>query len=111
MKDRTTRRAVLLRALQLPLGGAVLFGLGGCSAGSDSSKSAGTACADPQALSTAEASMRKSLSYVDQSPNPQQACAGCAFFHAAAVPCGTCDMLNGGAVNAAGHCSSWSAQS
>lgn len=107
MNDTMTRRAVLLRAF----GGAVLLGLNGCGADHASSKSAGKVCADPQTLTTAEQSMRKSLGYVEASPNPQQSCAGCAFFSAATGACGTCNMFNGGSVNAAGHCNSWSAKS
>lgn len=110
MNDRMTRRVALLRALQLPLGGVALLSLNGCGADSSAQKNAEKVCADPQTLTAAELSMRNSLSYVEGSPNPQQICAGCAYFHAATESCGTCDMFNRGAVSSQGHCSSWSAR-
>lgn len=113
MTEKITRRKVLVRGLQLPVGGALLFGLSGCGAGSDAdSMTAGASvCADPNSMSAGEQKLRDSLQYTETSPNPQQACAGCAFFHAGEGQCGTCDMFSGGPVNSGGHCTSWSAKS
>jgi len=114
MTDKISRRALLLRGLHIPVGGAVLFGLGACSGGSSSgsqSPATANACVDPHSLTDAEQSTRSSLGYVETSPNPQQTCGGCAFFHAdATASCGKCDMLSGGIVNSQGHCNSWSAR-
>jgi hypothetical protein len=111
MNDKITRRTVLLRSLQVPVGGALLWGLSGCSgkSGSGSGAAATTACADPATMSDAEMGTRRSLNYVEKSENPQQVCSGCSFFHAGSN-CGTCDMMSGGAVNPQGHCTSWNAK-
>jgi hypothetical protein len=115
MTDKISRRAVLLRGLQVPVAGAVLFGLASCGAkGEHSSTTAGgTVCADPNAMTDSELSTRKGLDYTEASPNPKTVCGGCAFFHAAATGgggCGTCDVLSGAAANSKGHCNSWSAK-
>ncbi|MET0497985.1 MAG: high-potential iron-sulfur protein [Steroidobacteraceae bacterium] len=112
MSDKISRRTVLMRGLQLPVGGVFLFGLSGCGAGKDGTTASGKVCADPATLSDAEMSTRTSLGYTEKSPNPQQVCAGCTFFHAGAASgdCGTCDMVSGGPVNPQGHCNSWNAK-
>jgi len=68
-------------------------------------------CVDPEELTPAEAGLRRSLGYTDTSSQPQKSCSGCGFFSAADAGCGTCKILNGGAVNAGGYCTSWSARS
>jgi hypothetical protein len=112
MSDKLSRRAVLLRGLQIPVGGAVLFGLGACGGNAGGQgKAAASACVDPHSLTDAEQSTRNSLGYVEAASNPQQVCGGCAFFHVDAQgTCGKCDMLSGGIVNSQGHCNSWSAK-
>jgi High potential iron-sulfur protein len=112
MADKISRRAMLMRGLQVPVGGALLWGLSGCSGGSGGSGStaSASACADPSTMSDAEMGTRKSLSYTEKSENPQQVCAGCSFFHAGSGSCGTCDMMSGGPVNPQGHCTSWNAK-
>lgn len=113
MTEKITRRTVLLGGLQIPVGGALLWGLSGCGGGGEgSSGTAGAAvCADPSAMTDAEQSIRRGVNYTESSANPQQVCAGCAFFHAGSGACGTCDMFSGGPVNSGGHCNSWSAKS
>jgi len=114
MSDKISRRTVLMRGLQLPVGGVFLLGLGACGAGKEGGGAAANAkaCADPGTLSDAEMSTRNSLNYTEKSPNPQQVCAGCSFFHAGASSsdCGSCDMFSGGPVNPQGHCNSWNAK-
>src|ERR1700730_239328 len=99
MTDKISRRAILLRGLQAPVAGALLFGLGGCGAKSEqgSAAASGVVCADPNAMTDAEQSPRKGIGYPGVSANPQQVCGGCAFFHPAATggECGTCDVLSG----------------
>ena len=99
-----SRRSVLLRGLHLPIGGALL--LSGCGGG-DKQAGAGPACANPETMSDAEAGTRQALGYTEKSPDPQQVCVGCSYFHAGAAGCGSCDMFTGGAVNPQGHCASW----
>lgn len=113
MADKISRRAVMLRGLQIPVGGAFVALLAGCGAGGKgNSTAAATVCADPAAATEAEISTRKSLNYTEASPNPQQVCAGCSFFHAPAQggDCGTCDMFSGRPANSHGHCDSWNAK-
>lgn len=111
MSADISRRTLLLRGLQLPMGGALLVGLAACSGGKDGgAKSAAAVCANPDELSDAQQSTRASLNYTEASPNPAQVCEGCSFFHTAAPPCGTCDMFSGGPVNSKGHCVSWNAK-
>jgi hypothetical protein len=114
MTDKISRRAVLLRGLQVPAAGAFLLGLASCGTGGEhsSTTAGGTVCADPNAMTDAEQSTRKGVGYTEASPNPQTVCGGCAFFHPAATggQCGTCDVLSGAAVNSHGHCNSWSAK-
>jgi len=109
---KISRRSVLLRGLHLPVGGALLFGLAACGGKGESTASkGGTVCANPESLSDSEMGTRQSLGYTEQSPNPEQVCSGCAFYHAASGGCGTCDMFTGGPVNNQGHCQSWNKKS
>jgi hypothetical protein len=68
---------------------------------------AAEACYDPNTLPFTQKSRRRSLGYVDASPTPEKQCSRCSFFTAAAPGCGTCQMLSGGPVNAAGLCNSF----
>lgn len=106
MDKKISRRTVLLRCIQLPIGGSVLLGLAAC--GSKESNS--MVCADPTKMNSAEESVRRTLKYTETSPDPTKTCVDCEFFHAAetAGGCGTCEMFNGKAVNPGGHCDSWS---
>lgn len=119
MSHKISRRAVLARGMQIPLGGALLLSLGACGQREGATTAGGTAtaggnggataCADPAEMSEGERSIRASLTYTDASTVPDQQCKGCAFFHAAEDgSCGKCDMFNGGLVNASGRCISWS---
>jgi hypothetical protein len=108
MDKKISRRTILKRGLQIPLGGSVLFGLAAC--GNDSDSSSAMVCADPNMMTSAEESVRRTLKYTELSPDPSKVCTGCAFFHAPAQVggCGTCEMFAGKPVNPGGHCDSWS---
>jgi hypothetical protein len=101
-----SRRALLMRACQLAVAAASVF-IAGCA-----KKDAVAACAAPDQLSSGESSLRASLQYIEQASDSAKACRGCVYFHAAADAdsCGKCEILNG-AINAHGHCASWSANS
>ena len=106
MKTLLSRRAVLIRAVQLPVGGSLLAALASC--GGESADR--LVCADPSSLSSAQESVRRSLNYTERSADPERACAACEFFAAPAAGggCGSCAIFDGGPVNPAGHCDSWS---
>ncbi len=105
-----SRRALLLRGLQIPIASGALFGLSACGDGQDSGSDTAMVCADPGAMTSAEASIRRTLNYAETSPDPARTCSDCEFFHAAqeAGGCGTCEMFAGEPVNPGGHCDSWS---
>ena len=109
MDKKFSRRTLLKRGLQIPLGGSVLFGLVAC--GSDGDSSNATVCADPDMMTSAEESVRGTLKYTEVSTDPSEVCTDCSFFHAPAQVggCGSCEMFDGKAVNPSGHCDSWNA--
>jgi hypothetical protein len=109
LSKKISRRTVLLRGIQVPIGGFLAFGLGACGGNDQAGQAAGNVCADLDAMTDGERSSRRSLNYQETSPKPNEVCADCAFFHAAGM-CGTCDMFNGGPVNPKGRCDSWSAK-
>lgn len=100
-----SRRTLLAGACQVPAATFLVL-LGGCAAKKQSS-----VCADPDQLTESEISLRASLQYTDQSPDPAKACGGCAYFHPASnnAECGNCQILNG-PVHVKGRCTSWSAK-
>jgi hypothetical protein len=114
MTNKISRRAILFQGLRIPVAGAVFMAVGGCGQKNESNTAAasGGVCADLGAMSDADQGTRKSLNYVEASPDPNQVCAKCSFFHPGsdAGGCGTCDMFSGGPVNSHGHCNSWSAK-
>ncbi|MET0251193.1 MAG: high-potential iron-sulfur protein [Novosphingobium sp.] len=65
------------------------------------------ACYDPATLPLSQQSRRRALGYVDLSPDKVKHCGACAFFTAKNPGCGTCTLLSGGPVNAAGVCRSF----
>lgn len=61
-------------------------------------------------LADADKSARKTLKYVDQSPEAAKNCTNCLQFVAAAPDaCGTCKVLKG-PVAPGGYCSTWAAK-
>lgn len=107
MDKKISRRTVLLRALQIPVGGGILLGLSSC--GSDGGSA--MLCADPSMMSSADASLRRTLNYTEISPDPAKVCAGCLYFRGVNETdgCGSCDMFPGRPVNPGGYCDSWNA--
>jgi len=105
--NRISRRTFLIRSIQLPIGGSILLGLGAC----DGNEGGLDICADSNAMTSAEQSMRLSLNYQEISSNPDEVCVGCAFFHAGqrAGACGPCEIFNGQSANPLARCDSWSA--
>lgn len=110
MNNKLTRRAVLVRAIQLPVGAGLALGLSACGSESGSGEKTGLVCADPSALTSAEQSVRRTLNYKEVSADPAKVCSGCEFYRAPkdGSGCGTCEMYSGGPVNPGGHCDSWS---
>lgn len=105
MEKTNLRRDFLLKCLQLPVGGSVLLGLAAC----DSDGGNLMVCADENAMTSAEKSLRTTLQYTETSPDPAKTCSDCEFFTAtAATGCGTCEMFGDKPANPGGHCVSWS---
>jgi high potential iron-sulfur protein len=100
-----SRRALLVRACEIPVAGVAVF-LSACA-----DKQPSSVCVDRDKLNEAESSLRASVQYTDRAPDPANQCRGCAYFRSAAegAACGTCQILNG-PVSATGHCTSWSAK-
>jgi hypothetical protein len=88
-----TRRQLLIRALPLGVAGIVV----------SRASRAGDACVGPDTES-----LRASLNYANPGSDAAASCAHCAFFSAdSGGACGACKIL-GGAVDATGHCDSFS---
>ena len=106
MDKKISRRTVLLRAVQVPIGGGILLGLSACGSEGDTAM----LCADPSQMTSAQESVRRTLRYTEVAPDPDRVCAGCDFYHAPQETdgCGSCDMFDGGPVNPNGYCDSWS---
>src|SRR5262245_7406091 len=68
------------------------------------------ACYDPAALPVSVKSRRSSLGFVEQSGDPKRHCSLCTFFQPAQGQCGTCQLMVGAPVTAAGLCNSFAAK-
>lgn len=108
MNKQLTRRKFVLGSIQVTLGGALALGLQSCGGESETATTQ-TVCANPETMSSSEASLRASLGYSPNSPDPAQNCGACAYFNSGTPGCGACDLLGGGQVNASGRCDSWAA--
>lgn len=103
MTDETlSRRKLLTRTLQIPLGGLVL-------AAASSAFAADKTCVDLEHLDSGQKSIRESLNYTNTSPDAAKTCGKCGFFEAKGDGCGSCMIFSGPAA-ATGHCDSWSAK-
>lgn len=72
---------------------------------------ADVACYDPTALTLQQRNRRRSISFVETSPDPVRRCGGCTFFKRGKGECGACDVLGGGPVTARGYCASFAPKS
>lgn len=70
---------------------------------------AAEACFDPEALPLAQQGMRRSLQYVEPSPDAAKRCDLCAFFAGTKAGCGNCQIL-GGPVSGGAVCASFAAR-
>ena len=68
---------------------------------------AATAEAAAAADSANAVQQKKTLGYVNKSPKSGQTCGNCRFFTATSGGNGTCQLIPGGTVKAAGWCKSW----
>lgn len=68
------------------------------------------ACYDPVNLPLSLRNRRKALGFVEVSPDAARRCGLCAFFERKQGECGTCQLLSGGPVTAAGVCNSFAAK-
>lgn len=96
---RVNRRHILICCAHLPVLGLV-------------SKSAVSACVDPDEMSDADRGTRESLEYTDAAKDAAKSCQQCMFFkpEAQGDTCGYCEILTG-QVAANGHCDSWTPRS
>lgn len=106
MDKKISRRTLLLRAVQVPVGGGILLGLSACGSEGDTAM----VCADPNQMTSAQESVRRTLAYTEISPYPDRTCADCDFFYTTSESdaCGACEMFAGEPVNPGGYCDSWS---
>lgn len=70
---------------------------------------ADAACYNPEALPSAQKSLRTSLEFVEVTADPKKHCSLCAFYTETAPGCGNCQLLSG-PVTANSFCSSWAAK-
>jgi hypothetical protein len=98
VKFNVSRRALLVGVGTSSA--ASVVALSGCGAAPET-------CSDPNQLTDAQASIRRSMNYVEASGDAARRCQQCRYFEASSAgACGTCSFL-GGAVNSAGHCDGW----
>jgi hypothetical protein len=103
-----SRRKLLERSLQIPLGGALLAAA--ATATAQAAAPAAKVCVDMEHLDAGARSIRESLNYVEKSPDPAKTCGICGFFEAKGDGCGNC-MIFTATANANGFCDSWSPKS
>jgi hypothetical protein len=97
------RRHVLGMAAATPL---FLLGLVSSAKAADAS-----ACFNLDDLPASQQSLRRSLNFKPQSPDPKKHCSICSFFTATEGGCGKCALLSGGPVGDGSVCDSWTARS
>ncbi len=66
-------------------------------------------CSDISELTGAEASLRNTFEYTDQSPKEAQNCANCTLYIATESGCGGCATIKG-PIHPQGYCTLWAAQ-
>jgi High potential iron-sulfur protein len=107
--DALTRRSFFRLGLTMTAATTVAAALTSCSG---KSATAASVCADPEAMSPSETSLRQANHYLERSSDAGKTCSGCSFFTASAEAkaCGTCQIFTGGPANPQGHCDSWAAK-
>jgi hypothetical protein len=101
MNERLSRRDVLQKSAAF--GVLAVVGTAGCG----KSEPKGPSCSDTTSLSAADAQVRTSLAYVDNSLDPAKICSNCQqFLPAAPDTCGACKVLKG-PINPKGNCKSF----
>ncbi len=107
--DALTRRMFFRLGLTTTAAVAATAAMTSCSGGKPA---AARGCADPEAMSPSENSLRQANHYVENSSDAAKTCADCTFFTAAVdgPGCGTCTIYTGGPANAKGTCDSWAAK-
>jgi hypothetical protein len=104
--DKLSRREILQRSAALGL-----LGVAGAALAACKSEPKALACTDTMSLSSADAQVRVSLQYVDNSVEPGKMCSLCQqFIPAAPDQCGTCKVVKG-PINPKGYCKSFVAKS
>ena len=101
-----SRRKLLARGIQLPLGGVLVAA---ATAQAAQAGAAAKLCADPAQLDSGQKSIRESLNYSEMSKDPKKNCVLCGFFEPKADGCGNC-MIFTGPASANGACDAWSAK-
>ncbi|MEQ9448443.1 MAG: hypothetical protein RLN70_05965 [Rhodospirillaceae bacterium] len=105
-KKKFSRRALLERGAQWPLGGLLFLAGGARTARAADQK----VCVDFENLDAGQRSIRESLEYVEETADQSMSCQHCGFFTPTDDGCGTCIIFNGPA-NPRAYCVSWSAKS
>jgi hypothetical protein len=104
--DKLSRREILQRSAALSL-----LGVAGAALAACKSEPKALACTDTMSLSSADAQVRVSLQYVDNSVEAGKMCSACQqFIPAAPDQCGTCKVVKG-PINPKGYCKSFVAKS
>src|SRR6185437_95598 len=105
MDEKLSRRDVLQKSAAFGILAA--FGAGAAACKSEPAK---LSCVDTTSLSSADAMVRTSLSYVDNSMEPGKNCQKCQqFLPGAPNACGGCKVLKG-PINPSGYCKSFAAK-
>ena len=106
MSDPISRREALKRSLSL-----AVIAVGVPLVGACSKKPTEIHCDDTAGLKPDEIEARKTLAYVDRSPDPNKQCQNCQQLVAPPndTSCGTCKVLKG-SVHPNGYCKSWAAK-
>jgi hypothetical protein len=106
-KKNLSRRVLLERGAQIPLGGLLLLAAGSSQASAAEDHGV---CADLENMDAGQRSIRDSLEYTEEAPDQSQSCQHCGFFTPTEGGCGTCIIFSGPA-HGRGRCVSWSAKS
>lgn len=105
MDEKLSRREVLQRSAAFGVLAVVGAGGVGCK-----EQPKALSCTDTMSLSPADAQVRVSLAYVDNSVEAGKSCSNCQqFIPAAPDACGTCKIVKG-PINPKGYCKSYVAK-